>query len=72
MGPKAWRENAQVPAPVGFPVPLTQLPPNPWTPAPLTVEGEVSKGGCEPIHAEHGTDGHIGHSLHSVLRGPEV
>lgn len=41
-------------------------------PAPLTVEGKVSKGGCKCIHAEHGTDGHIGYSLHSVLGGPKV
>lgn len=39
-------------------------------PATLTVEGQVSKGGCEPIHDEHSPDGHVGHSLHPALGGP--
>lgn len=48
-----------------------QLPPT-LASAPLTAEGEVAKGHCKPIHAEHGPNGHTGHSLHSALGGPEL
>lgn len=69
MGPKAQMKNTQAPTQQSsHSLPHTHLI---LTHAPLTVEGEASKGSCEPIHTEHGTNGHIGHGLHSALGHPE-
>lgn len=68
MGPRSWRgKSSEAPA-------LAQVQSLHATtaPGPLTVEGEVSKGGRESIHDEHSPDGHVGHSLHPALGGPEV
>lgn len=38
----------------------------------LTIKGEVTKQGGEQVHDEHGHDGDVGHTLHSLLGGTRV
>lgn len=70
-GSEGMEEKCSGSCPSSLPSPHPSSHPT-LAPAPLTVEGEVSKGRCEPIHAEHGPNGHVGHSLHSALGGSKV